>query len=155
MAVLTVAVMNDFGRGQHQRERVVARTVRRDGRLDELRQRVFACLAKSFREKLDLACWCFESLLAIAKIVRLASNADAAGLRAQIIQRQSERCDDRIEPGVDVAIPKQIAKTETLGEFEHDIAVGGGFAGAGNDRLAQLDGIFRGLTTVKSDPQGF
>src|SRR5258708_22306933 len=107
MAVLTVAVMNDFGRGQHQRERVVARTVRRDGRLDELRQRVFACLAKSFRENLDLAGWGFESLLAIAKIVRLATNADAARPRAHIIPPPSERGDDRIEPGVDGDIPQQ------------------------------------------------
>src|ERR1700730_12978742 len=103
MAVLTVAVMNDFGRGQHQRERVVARTARRHGGLDELRQRVFACLAKTLRENLDSTGWGFEPLLAMAKIVRLASNADAAGLRTQIVPRASDRAAHRIEPGVAVA----------------------------------------------------
>ena len=79
---------------------------------------MFARVPKYFRKYFNLASVRFESVLAIAKIVRLAGNAYTTRLRPQILERQIERRQYVIESGFYVAIPEKVTEAKPLGELE-------------------------------------
>src|SRR3984957_13777892 len=104
--MLAMAIVNHLGGGQHQRKLVLLRTIGRQSRLDESRQRILACIAENFGEDFDLPGLRLNALMAITKIVGFAGHADPARLRTQIVKSEFERREDRIETGIDIAIPE-------------------------------------------------
>ena len=104
--MLAVTIVNDLGRGEHQRKLAFVFSIGRQGRLDEPRQWVLTRIAKNFRKDFDLAGLRLKALMAITIIIRLASQANSTGLRAQIVKRQFEWRQDRIKTGIDIAVPE-------------------------------------------------
>src|ERR1700722_5279148 len=104
--MLAVTIVNHLGGGEHQRKLVLFCSIGRQSRLDKPRQRVLTCIAKNLGEDFDLTGLRLETLMAITKIVRFASQANSARLRTQIVKGQFERRQDRIKAGIDIAVPE-------------------------------------------------
>jgi hypothetical protein len=84
---------------------------------------MLARVPKHLREYFNLASMRFESILAISEIVRRAGNAYTTRLLPQILERQIERRQYVIEPGVYVAIPEKASQAKPFCEFKNDKSV--------------------------------